>query len=109
LLAAIFAAALSFVLTSSASAASVQAPDRGLPVWYTPSFAAEVHSAGVGGKHVAAETLNIECPGYQSPGVAAAGCIVAPAGCTANFVFTDGTSHYIGTAAHCTNGVGDGW
>lgn len=30
-----------------------------------------------------------------------------PAGCTLNFVFTDGTSLFIGTAAHCTDVVGD--
>src|SRR3712207_8564146 len=39
----------------------------------------------------------------QSRGVGAAGCIVAPYGCTANFIFTDGASHYVGTAGHCTN------
>ena len=27
--------------------------------------------------------------------------------CTLNFVYTDGTSTYLGTAAHCANGVGD--
>jgi len=38
--------------------------------------------------------------------VSAAGCIVAPYGCTANFIFTDGTSQYVGTARHCTDRVG---
>src|SRR3712207_2817290 len=27
--------------------------------------------------------------------------------CTLNFVYTDGSSTYLGTAAHCANGVGD--
>ena len=107
LLAALIAAALSVVFVPAASAASATAPDRGLPVWFTPSFAAQVHAAGAEGVQVAEETLNTECPGYQAPGVAAAGCIVAPAGCTANFIFTDGTSQYVGTAAHCTDRVGD--
>ena len=29
--------------------------------------------------------------------------MVAPHGCTLNFVFSDGTSNYIGTAGHCVN------
>jgi hypothetical protein len=72
----------------------------------TPGTLERVHAAGAQGVHVAAETLNLDCPGYQSPGVAAAGCIVSPAGCTANFIFTDGTSKYVGTASHCTDSVG---
>ena len=107
LLAATITAALSLIIAPAAMAASSQAPERSLPAWFTPAFAAQVHAAGADGVEVPAETLNLECPGYQSPGVAAAGCIVAPAGCTANFIFTDGTSKYVGTAAHCTNGVGD--
>ena len=55
---------------------------------------------------VPAEALNTECPGVQSPGVSAGGCIVAPYGCTANFIFTDGSSQYVGTARHCTDRVG---
>src|SRR5207253_3234003 len=47
-------------------------------------------SAGTSGASVAA--------------VAAGTCMVSPAGCTMNFVFTDGTSYYIGTAGHCAGG-----
>jgi hypothetical protein len=97
---------LTLIIVPAAGAASVSTPERAVPSWYTPNFAAQVHAAGAQGVQVAAETLNTECPGYQSPGVAAAGCIVSPAGCTANFVFTDGTSKYIGTASHCTDSVG---
>jgi len=106
LLAAFVAAALSMILVPAAGAASITAPERALPPWFTPTFAAQVHTAGANGVQVAAETLNTECPGYQSPGVAAAGCIVSPAGCTANFIYTDGTSKYVGTASHCTDNVG---
>jgi hypothetical protein len=106
LLAAFTAAALALIIVPAAGAASSQAPTRDLPGWFTPSFATQVHKAGANGKQVAEETLNTECPGYQSPGVSAAGCIVAPYGCTANFIFTDGTSQYIGTASHCTDQVG---
>ena len=106
LLAATVAAALSMILVPAAGAATANAPERALPSWFTSGFAAQVHSAGAKGVQVAAETLNTECPGYQSPGVAAAGCIVSPAGCTANFIFTDGSSQYVGTASHCTDSVG---
>ena len=61
LLAASIAAALSLTFAAAASAASV----RPTPSWFTPEFAAQVHAAGAKGKHVPAETLNLECPGYQ--------------------------------------------
>jgi hypothetical protein len=79
---------------------------RSKPSWYTPAFAAKVKQAGAAGYKVGAETLNTECPGVQGAGVSAAGCIVAPYGCTANFIFTDGSSQYVGTARHCTDNVG---
>src|SRR5918999_2493093 len=98
---AILACALVLALTGSASAA-----DRGPAKFMTPTVKAKLKANGAKGVRIAAEALNTECPGYQSPGVAAAGCIVAPAGCTANFVFTDGASQYIGTARHCVDNRG---
>jgi hypothetical protein len=83
--------------------ATAAASGRSLPSWYDHE---QVAAAGAGGLTVGEEALNTECPGYQSPGVSAAGCIVAPYGCTANFVFTDGSSQYVGTARHCTDRVG---
>ena len=56
---------------------------------------------------VGEERLNIECPGVQGAGVSAAGCIVAPAGCTANFIFASGGTQYVGTARHCVNSIGE--
>jgi hypothetical protein len=56
---------------------------------------------------VGEERLNTECPGVQGAGVSAAGCIVAPAGCTANFIFASGGSQYVGTARHCVNAIGE--
>ena len=56
---------------------------------------------------VGEERLNIECPGVQGAGVSAAGCIVAPAGCTANFIFASGGGQYVGTARHCVNSIGE--
>ena len=89
---------------TGASTASADVRDR--PAWLTDTLLERVSDAGSQGLTVGEERLNTECPGYQSPGVAAAGCIVAPAGCTANFVFTDGASRYIGTARHCVDSIG---
>jgi hypothetical protein len=60
---------------------------------------------------VAAAQLEVNCLGTSPPyagtdgasvnAVSAGGCMVSPGGCTLNFVFTDGTSNYIGTAGHC--------
>jgi len=75
--------------------------------WYTAKVDKKVMKRHGKGVHVAAEALNTECPGVQSPGISAAGCIVSPAGCTANYVFTDGTSRYIGTARHCVDRIGE--
>ena len=88
------------------TAGSASADSRDTPRWLTDSLQERISDAGAQGVAVGEERLNTECPGYQSPGVAAAGCIVAPAGCTANFVFTDGTSRYIGTARHCVDSIG---
>jgi hypothetical protein len=98
---AILACALVLAFTGSASAA-----DRGPAKFMTPTVKAQLQANGAEGVRIAAEALNTECPGYQSPGVAAAGCIVAPAGCTANFVFSGGGNQYIGTARHCVDRIG---
>lgn len=95
------------VFAAPASASSSQFLRKPSPSWLTSSLKQELREAGAAGVNVAAERLNIECPGFQSPGVGAAGCIVAPYGCTANFIFTDGASFYIGTAGHCSNSVGE--
>jgi hypothetical protein len=94
------------LLCAPAASASFQTLDRPSPEWYTPALHAQVLAAGPAGVHVPAESLNLDCPGAQTSGVQAGGCIVSPAGCTANFVFTDGSSKYIGTASHCTDSVG---
>ena len=71
----------------------------------------KIHAAGPEGVQVAEEELNLWCPGVQAPGVSANGCIVEPYGCTANFIFSDGTdwatNPYIGTASHCSDNNGD--
>ena len=94
------------VLASGAGAATTEAT-RAQAGWYTEDFAQNVERAGAEGVQLAEERLNLECPGFAQRGVSAAGCIVAPYGCTANFIFTDGSSYYIGTARHCVDKVGD--
>jgi hypothetical protein len=93
---------------AAASAGLSRTPDRPSPDWYTPQLHAQVLAAGADGVQVAQERLNTACPGLQlDPGVSAGGCIISPAGCTANFIFTRPGTFYVGTAAHCTEGVGD--
>lgn len=91
---------------SLAAAGSAGADVRPTPGWLTSELRDQISDAGAQGVTVDAEQLNTECPGVQSPGVAAAGCIVAPAGCTANYIFTDGSSQYVGTARHCVDRTG---
>jgi hypothetical protein len=67
----------------------------------------QLSERGATGMAVGEERLNIECPGVQGAGVSAAGCIVAPAGCTANFIFASGGTQYVGTARHCVNAIGE--
>jgi hypothetical protein len=85
------------------------------PAWLTPDLEAQIVASGTRGVEVpignADDPLNVNCLGYAPPyaslsgasitGVAAGTCMVSPAGCTMSFVFTDGTSYYIGTAGHC--------
>jgi hypothetical protein len=103
---ALAAACIIAILSAPASASSSQTLRKPSPSWLTSSLEQKLQDAGATGIQVAEERLNTECPGYQSPGVGAAGCIVAPYGCTANFIFTDGASQYVGTARHCVDNRG---
>lgn len=90
----------------SASAADTKILRKASPAWLTDTLRAQIRAAGPQGVQVAEEFLNTECPGVQSRGVSANGCIVAPYGCTANFIFTNGSPH-IGTASHCSDRNGE--
>jgi hypothetical protein len=103
----IFLAMLSCLLLAAPASASVETLKRPSPEWLTPELQAKLKKNGADGVKMAEERLNTECPGYQDSGVGAAGCIVAPYGCTANFIYTDGASYYIGTAGHCSNQAGE--
>jgi hypothetical protein len=110
------AAALAVGVASAASAgdgALRAAPtlERAKPSWYTDELHAEIVAAGPRGKDVPLAAVEPNCLGYSPPyagtdgvslnAVSAGGCMVAPSGCTMNFVFTDGAKRYIGTAGHC--------
>ena len=101
------AALIAFAVVAVPASASAEALKRPSPDWLTPELKAELKKNGPKGAKVAEERMNTECPGYADAGVSAAGCIVAPYGCTANFIFTDGASYYVGTAGHCSNSVGE--
>jgi hypothetical protein len=83
------------------------------PAWLTPDLQAKIIASGSKGVAVPQATLDPNCIGTAPPyagadgvsvnAVSAGGCMVSPHGCTLNFVFTDGTSNYIGTAGHCAS------
>lgn len=86
------------------------------PSWYTEDIHRQVMKAGPEGVEVPLSHQDApfvyECLGYApaaaSPpsvlAVSAGGCMVHPHSCSMNFVFTDDTSKYIGTAGHCVGG-----
>jgi hypothetical protein len=89
------------------------------PAWLTSELEAKIVAAGSKGVEVPVgpqATVQPDCLGTAPPYVGTGGasvtavsagtCMVSPHGCTMNFVFTDGTSSYIGTAGHCVAGGG---
>jgi hypothetical protein len=67
---------------------------RGLEVPLTQEQAAlEPNCLGTAPPHAGTEGVSVNA-------VSAGTCMVSPHGCTMNFVFTDGTSKYTGTAGH---------
>ena len=86
------------------------------PAFMTAKFRKQVRKSGAKGKPAPKQagpgTLDI-CPGVDpnspSPAtsvVSAGTCEVYPYGCTANFVYSNGSQYYIGTAGHCVDKVG---
>jgi hypothetical protein len=85
------------------------------PGWLTDELEQRIVEAGPQGLEVElgrpTAALEPNCLGTAPPyagtsgvsvsAVSAGTCMVSPSGCTMNFVFTDGTSSYIGTAGHC--------
>jgi hypothetical protein len=88
--------------------------DQPRPEWLTDELEAQIVASGSEGVEVELQpnaALELNCLGTAPPyvgtdgasltAVSAGTCMVSPSGCTMNFVFTDGTSSYIGTAGHC--------
>ena len=96
---------------------SVGTLDQPRPAWLTNDLEAQIIASGAKGVEIPLPqanenaTINPNCLGTAPPyagadgvsttAVSAGACMVSPSGCTMNFVFTDGTSKYIGTAGHC--------
>jgi hypothetical protein len=117
------AAALLLVAATGVAAAapddagSGESPDtlaQPRPGWLTQELEARILASGTKGVEIALQpnaALEPNCLGTAPPyvgtdgvsttAVSAGTCMVSPSGCTMNFVFTDGTSSYIGTAGHC--------
>jgi hypothetical protein len=118
------AAGLAAVLLLAAAAGSASAASGDVttlplpkPAWLTDQLEAQIVASGPTGVEVPLgpqQTIEPNCLGTAPPfagtsgvsvtAVAAGTCMVSPNGCTMNFVFTDGTSSYIGTAGHCVAG-----
>ena len=115
------------VVSASAWGVATAAAEEGAPTlaqprpsWFTQELEARVLAAGAKGVEVELSeqaTIEENCLGTSPPyagtdgasiaAVSAGGCMIAPHGCTMNFVFTDGVSQYIGTAGHCVAGGRD--
>jgi hypothetical protein len=100
--------------TGAGSGGSLHTLQQPQPGWLTDELRAQIVAAGPRGVEVPlaqAAALEPNCLGTAPPyagadgvsatAVAAGACMVSPSGCTMNFVFTDGSSKYIGTAGHC--------
>jgi hypothetical protein len=101
----VLALACAFAMTT-AGVATASGPTRAPAKFMKQNMEKKLAKKGEKGVSIPLAALNTECPGVQSPGVSAGGCIVAPYGCTANFIFTDGSSQYVGTARHCVDSRG---
>lgn len=94
----------SAVITAETSYVELKAPQ---PDWYTPELHSRVLQAAARGEGVAIpEGVDYPTSGLAFTGIRPGSWIIAPAGCTANFVFGSARNYFIGTAGHCAE-VGD--
>jgi hypothetical protein len=105
------------VLSLSATTASAASTLRtSKPAWFTTTFKKQVNKSGNKGKakpQADGPGATDVCPGIDpsSPTpattvVSAGTCEVYPYGCTANFIYSNGSQYFIGTAGHCDDKVG---
>jgi hypothetical protein len=77
------------------------------PDWYTTALHDRVMAAAARGEAVPIpEGVDYRASGLLFTGIRPGAWIIAPSGCTTNFVFGSPSDYYIGTAGHCTE-VGD--
>jgi hypothetical protein len=86
------------------------------PAFMTAKFRKQVRRSGTKGRpapKAAGPSSTDVCPGIDpnSPTpatsvVSAGTCEVYPYGCTANFIYSNGSQYYVGTAGHCVDKVG---
>jgi hypothetical protein len=105
--------ALPSVVAPAAGTASASEPVRAIelkapkPDWYTPALHDRVMAAAERGEGVPIpEGVDYDTSGLAFTGIRPGAWIIAPAGCTTNFVFGSPSDYYIGTAGHCAD-VGD--
>jgi hypothetical protein len=105
--------ALPSVVAPAVGAASAAEPVRAIelkapkPDWYTPALHDRVMAAAERGEGVPIpEGIDYDTSGLAFTGIRPGAWIIAPAGCTTNFVFGSASDYYIGTAGHCAE-VGD--
>jgi len=108
LLLAMSALALAALPASGATAPTqtyvpIEAP---VPSWFTPELKARVIAAGAEGVPLP-QGVEIPASGLGFVGIRPGSWMLAPAGCTMNFVFGTPGNYAIGTAGHCTEKVGD--
>src|SRR5687767_1827429 len=119
LFAAAMVAALALCLTATtASAADVELPRKAPPAWLTEDFRQQVDAAGTEGVPLDDHSVLDVCPGavLHEGGVGTGTCLVYPYGCTANFVYYNGSAPtapavsdgtlYLGSAGHCSDNPG---
>ncbi len=91
-------------VSSEPSYVELKAPK---PDWYTPRLHERVMAAAERGESVPIpEGVDYDVSGLAFTGIRPGAWIIAPAGCTTNFVFGGASNYFIGTAGHCTS-VGD--
>ena len=114
------ALAVFLAIAGSASAATpvVEQPRNAAPAWFTDEFKQRVDAAAPGAVPVDEPSVLDVCPGvvYHEAAVGTGTCLVYPYGCTANFVYSNGSSAtapaiadgslYLGTAGHCVDQPG---
>src|SRR3954466_515111 len=110
------AAVLALALVGASPAPAATNLRTAHPSWFTTKFKKQVNKAGKKGKakpRAAGPGATDVCPGIDpnSPTLAttvvsAGTCEVFPYGCTANFIYTNGSQYFIGTAGHCVDKVG---